>query len=43
MEAGKIIINGSIQPSEFAKLVIILYLCFWLYSKHDVLINGALV
>jgi cell division protein FtsW len=29
--------NGSIQPSEFAKLVIILYLCFWLYSKHDVL------
>lgn len=29
--------NGSIQPSEFAKLVIILYLCFWLYSKRDVL------
>jgi cell division protein FtsW len=29
--------NGSIQPSEFAKLVIIIYLCFWLYSKHDVL------
>ncbi|MHC1741380.1 MAG: FtsW/RodA/SpoVE family cell cycle protein [Anaerolineaceae bacterium] len=29
--------NGSIQPSELAKLVIILYLCFWLYSKHDVL------
>jgi cell division protein FtsW len=29
--------NGSIQPSEFAKLVIILYLCFWLYSKHDVI------
>jgi cell division protein FtsW len=29
--------SGSIQPSEFSKLVIILYLCFWLYSKHDVL------
>jgi cell division protein FtsW len=29
--------NGSIQPSELAKLVIILYLCFWLYSKRDVL------
>lgn len=29
--------NGSIQPSELAKLVIILYLCFWLYSKKDVL------
>jgi cell division protein FtsW len=31
------LLGGSIQPSEFAKLVIILYLCFWLYSKHDVL------
>ena len=29
--------NGSIQPSELAKLVIILYLSFWLYSKREVL------
>jgi cell division protein FtsW len=29
--------NGSIQPSELAKLVIILYLCFWLYSKREVI------
>jgi cell division protein FtsW len=26
---------GSIQPSEFAKLMIIIYLSFWLYSKKD--------
>jgi len=29
--------NGSIQPSELAKLIIILYLSFWLYSKREVL------
>ncbi len=29
--------NGSIQPSELAKLVIIIYLSFWLYSKREVL------
>jgi cell division protein FtsW len=29
--------NGSIQPSELSKLVIIVYLSFWLYSKRDVL------
>ena len=29
--------NGSIQPSELAKLVIILYLSFWLYSKREVM------
>lgn len=28
---------GSIQPSELAKLVIIVYLSFWLYSKREVL------
>jgi len=26
---------GSIQPSELAKLMIIVYLSFWLYSKKD--------
>jgi cell division protein FtsW len=31
--------NGSIQPSEFTKLVIIIYLSFWLYAKRDVLNN----
>ena len=29
--------NGSIQPSELAKLVVILYLSFWLYSKREVM------
>ena len=27
--------SGSVQPSEFAKLMIIIYLCFWLDSKKD--------
>ena len=27
--------SGSIQPSELAKLVIIIYLAFWLHSKQD--------
>ena len=31
------LIGGSVQPSELAKLVIILYLSFWLYAKRDVL------
>ncbi len=31
------LIGGSIQPSELAKLVIIIYLSFWLYSKRDVI------
>ncbi len=29
--------NGSVQPSEIAVLVVILYLAFWLYSKREVL------
>jgi len=27
--------NGSIQPSELAKLVIVIYLTVWLYAKRD--------
>lgn len=34
--------NGSCQPSEFAKLVAILYLSVWLYAKRDVLHNLSL-
>ena len=30
-------IGGSVQPSEFAKLVTILYLSVWLYSKQEFL------
>jgi len=29
--------RGSIQPSELAKLVVIIYLAFWLHSKKDLL------
>lgn len=31
------LLNGSIQPSEIASLVVIIYLAFWLYSKREVL------
>ena len=27
--------NGSVQPSELAKLAVIIYLSFWLYAKRD--------
>jgi len=37
--ARRTLLNGSIQPSELAKLVIIIYLAFWLHSKQDVLNN----
>ena len=29
--------NGSIQPSELAKVVIVIYLTVWLYAKRDLL------
>jgi len=29
--------EGSIQPSELAKLVVIIYLAFWLHAKKDLL------
>jgi cell division protein FtsW len=31
------LMNGSVQPSEIAALVVIIYLAFWLYSKREVL------
>lgn len=37
--ARRALLGGSVQPSELAKLVIIIYLAFWLYSKRDVLNN----
>jgi len=33
------LLNGSLQPSEFAKLAIIIYLSFWLYAKREVINN----
>ncbi|MFM8423891.1 MAG: FtsW/RodA/SpoVE family cell cycle protein [Chloroflexota bacterium] len=35
--ATRTIFNGSIQPSELAKLVSILYLAVWLYAKREML------
>jgi cell division protein FtsW len=33
--AVRALFNGSVQPSELAKLVIIIYLAVWLFSKRD--------
>ena len=33
--ATRTFFNGSVQPSEIAKVVIILYLAFWLKSKRE--------
>jgi cell division protein FtsW len=35
--AKRSLYEGSYQPSELAKLVLILYLCVWLYAKQAVL------
>jgi cell division protein FtsW len=37
--AARTLLNGSIQPSEAAKLVIVIYLSVWLYAKRDELSN----
>jgi len=33
--AVRAILNGSVQPSELAKVVIVIYLAVWLYAKRD--------
>ena len=33
--SNRTLFNGSVQPSELAKLATIIYLSFWLYSKRD--------
>ncbi len=35
--AKRALFDGSVQPSEFAKLIAIIYLAVWLYSKRDML------
>ncbi len=40
--AKRTLFQGSLQPSELAKLVTILYLSVWLYSKRQVLHNISL-
>jgi cell division protein FtsW len=35
--ADRSILGGSIRPSEMAKLAVIIYLSFWLFSKRDVI------
>jgi cell division protein FtsW len=36
-EVTRMLIGGSIQPSELAKAVIVIYLSFWLSSRQDTL------
>jgi len=33
------LIGGSVQPSELAKLMIVIYLSVWLYAKREILSN----
>lgn len=33
--ANRGLLNGSVQPSELAKLAVILYLSVWMYAKRD--------
>ncbi len=42
LNARRALFGGSVQPSELAKLAIIIYLAFWLYSKREVLNNITL-
>lgn len=35
--AVRSLFGGSVRPSELAKLAIVIYLAFWLYSKREVL------
>ncbi len=35
LEVTRMLVGGSIQPSELAKAVIIIYLSFWLYLRQD--------
>ena len=37
--AVRTLFGGSVQPVEFAKLAVIIYLSFWLYAKREVLNN----
>jgi cell division protein FtsW len=37
--ATRTLFNGSVEPSELAKLAVIIYLSFWLFSKKDKLNN----
>ncbi|HWQ04593.1 MAG TPA: putative peptidoglycan glycosyltransferase FtsW [Longilinea sp.] len=39
LNARRALFGGSVQPSELAKLTIIIYLSFWLYAKREVLNN----
>ncbi len=39
LNARRALFGGSVQPSELAKLAIIIYLAFWLYSKREVINN----
>ncbi len=34
-EVTRMLLGGSVQPSELAKAVIIIYLSFWLYRRQD--------
>lgn len=36
-EVTRMLIGGSIQPSEMAKAVLVIYLSFWLYRRKDTL------
>lgn len=38
-EVTRMLVGGSIQPSEMAKAVIIIYLSFWLYNRQDTINN----